>query len=123
MAIAVRAREKGLVIVNGGLAGKRHPVTGVPFRESGFPDFSQYADDAAKALGKPTTVQVEGITGNRARDFALANKAAGFERTPKGYTWHHVEDCRHMQLVPTSVHRPTSHSGCVQLIQNGVVKP
>jgi uncharacterized protein YukE len=121
--IARRAREAGLVIVNGGLAGRRHPVTGVPFRESGFPNFTQYADDAGKALGKPTTVQVEGITGNRARDFALANKEAGFARTPKGYTWHHVEDCRHMQLVPTTVHRPTNHSGCVQLIQNGVVSP
>jgi uncharacterized protein YukE len=123
LAIAVRARDKGLTIVNGGLAGKQHPVTGVPFRESGFPDFTQYADDAAKVLGKDTTVRVEGITGNRTRDFALANKEAGFARTPQGYTWHHVEDCRHMQLVPTSVHRPTSHSGCVQLIQNGVVKP
>jgi hypothetical protein len=121
--IATRAREAGLTIVNGKLAGKTHPVTGVPYRQSGFPDFTQYADDAAKQLGRDTTVKVDGITGNRRLDFALANKEAGFARTPKGYTWHHVEDCRHMQLVPTTVHRPTSHSGCVQLIQAGVVKP
>jgi uncharacterized protein YukE len=121
--IARRAEEAGLTIVNGKLAGTRHPVTGVPFRHSGFPDFTEYADDAAKHLGRDTTVKVDGITGNRRRDFALANQAAGFDRTPKGYTWHHVEDCRHMQLVPTTVHRPTTHSGCVQLIQNGVVKP
>jgi uncharacterized protein YukE len=123
LAIAARAREKDIVIVNGGLAGKTHPVTGVPFRESGFPDFTQYADDAAKTLGRDTTVKVDGITGNRPKDFALANKAAGFKRTPEGYTWHHVEDCMHMQLVPTTVHKPTSHSGCVQLIKAGVVNP
>jgi uncharacterized protein YukE len=123
MEIARRAGEAGLVLKNGGRAGERHRVTGVPFRESGFPDFTEYADEAAKAFGKPTTVQVEGITGNRARDFALANKEAGFERTPKGYTWHHVEDCKHMQLVPRSVHAPTGHSGCVQLLEAGVVKP
>ena len=121
--IARRAQEAGLTIVNVGLAGKRHPVTGVPYRQSGFPDFTDYADDAAKQLGRDTTVKVEGITGKRKSDFVLANKAAGFDKTPSGYTWHHVEDCVHMQLVPTTVHKPTSHSGCVQLIKNGVVQP
>jgi len=121
--IAQRARERGVPVVNGKYAGANHPVTGVPFRDSGFPDFTQYADDAAKTLGKPTTHEVEGITGRRYLDEKLANAAAGFERTPKGYTWHHVEDCRHMQLVPTKVHKPTTHSGCVQLIKHGIVDP
>ncbi len=28
-----------------------------------------------------------------------------------------------MQLVPTKVHRPTTHSGCVQMLRNGIVDP
>lgn len=121
--IAQAAREKGLRIKNSHLAGQRHPETGVPFRESGFPDFSAYADAAAEKFGKPTTVEVKGINGDYKHDFKLANKEAGFEKTPEGYTWHHVEDCRTMQLVPKGVHRATGHTGCVQLLKNGVVDP
>ncbi len=39
-------------------------------------------------------------TGNRAADFAAANGAAGLQSTPRGYTWHHHQDGRTMQLVP-----------------------
>jgi hypothetical protein len=123
LAIAGRAADRGVTLKNSHLAGTIHPRTGVPFKESGFPDFSSYADEAERTLGKPATVKVEGISGKYDDDFALANKAAGFERTPTGYTWHHVEDCRHMQLVPRDIHRRTGHSGCVQLLKNGVVEP
>jgi uncharacterized protein YukE len=121
--IARRAADNGVTLKNSHLAGTVHPRTGVPFKESGFPDFSSYADEAERTLGKPTTVKVDGISGKYDDDFALANKAAGFDRTPRGYTWHHVEDCRHMQLVPQDIHRKTGHSGCVQLLKNGVVEP
>jgi uncharacterized protein YukE len=123
LAIARRAADNGLTLKNSHLAGTIHPRTGVPFKESGFPDFSSYADEAERTLGKPGTVKVEGISGKYDDDFALANQAAGFKSTPAGYTWHHVEDCRHMQLVPRDVHRKTGHSGCVQLLKSGVVEP
>lgn len=122
-AIAKRAEDAGIPLRNKTLAGQNHPVSGVPFRKSGFPDFTRYADQAAEKLGRPATVRVDGITGKYDHDFALANKAAGFDRTPAGYTWHHVEDCRTMQLVPLDVHRKTGHSGCVQLLKNGIVEP
>jgi hypothetical protein len=121
--IARQADEQGVSLINRRYAGQTHPETGVPFRESGFPDFSRHADEAAAKFNKPTTVEVEGITGNRPKDFVLANKAAGFDRTPSGYTWHHVEDCRTMQLVPADIHYDTRHTGCVSLLKNGVVKP
>jgi len=122
-AIARRAGEKGVVLRNGRLAGSVHPKTGVPFRRSGFPDFSQEADRAAAKFGKPTTVRVEGVTGVHPHDFRLANQAAGFSKTPEGYTWHHVEDCKTMQLVPTPIHAPIRHTGCVALLKYGVVVP
>ena len=77
-----------------------HPVTGMPFK-NGFPDFSSVATH---------TVQIE-QTGKNAMDFAKANEAAGLTATPKGYTWHHVEDGTTMQLVPMDIHGATGHTG------------
>lgn len=50
-------------------------------------------------------------TGTRAGDVAAANKAAGYTRTPEGYTWHHHQDGTTMQLVPREVHALTGHTG------------
>jgi hypothetical protein len=94
---------------NSKFAGQTHP-SGVPFKPNGFPDFSAYAE---------AEVEVEGLTGNTKKDSALANKAAGFERTPKGYTWHHVEDGVTMQLVPRGIHSSVGHTGGAAIIRNG----
>jgi RHS repeat-associated protein len=83
------------------LAGQNHPVTGIPFNSSGFPDFSSVAVE---------TVQIE-YTGTRFADEAAANAEAGLESTPEGYTWHHVEDGTTMQLVPRDIHAATGHTG------------
>jgi hypothetical protein len=90
-------------IRNAHLAGKRHPVTGVPFDANGYPDFK--AAGVVKAEVKIT------YTGSRARDFAAANAAAGLGETPKGMTWHHHQDRTTMQLVPTETHAKTGHTG------------
>ncbi|WP_216673600.1 HNH endonuclease [Pyxidicoccus fallax] len=85
------------------LAGKKHPVTGIPFDAEGYPDF--------RAAG---VVRVEvqiAYTGSRAGDFAAANRAAGLRETPKGMTWHHHQDRATMQLVPTHIHARTGHTG------------
>jgi hypothetical protein len=50
-------------------------------------------------------------TGNRAGDFAAANKAAGYNQTPNGYTWHHHQTTGRMQLVESKVHMKTGHTG------------
>jgi A nuclease of the HNH/ENDO VII superfamily with conserved WHH len=90
-------------IRNAHLAGKRHPVTGVPFDADGYPDFR--AAGVVKAEVRIT------YTGSRVRDFAAANKAAGLRETPKGMTWHHHQDQTTMQLVPTEIHAKTGHTG------------
>ena len=56
------------------------------------------------------TVRIE-LTGSMHADEALANKAAGLEGTPKGYTWHHVEDEGTMMLVPRDLHQAVGHTG------------
>jgi len=45
------------------------------------------------------------------RDFKAANSIAGYSSTPKGYTWHHHQDYGRMQLVKTSIHSKTGHTG------------
>jgi RHS repeat-associated protein len=86
---------------NGHLAGKKHPETGIPFDRDGYPDFSK---------SSRADVQIE-FTGTRAGDFRAANKAAGYDKTPEGYTWHHHQDGKTMQLVPTTSHKYTGHDG------------
>ncbi|WP_373371797.1 HNH endonuclease [Archangium lansingense] len=78
----------------------RYPKS-IRFTEDGFPDFSPYA---LKTVGVP-------FSGDRKRDAVAANAAAGFKHTPTGYTWHHHQDGRTMQLVPTDLHRAISHTG------------
>ena len=88
-------------IRNADLAGQNHPLTGVPFNNNGFPDFSSVAVQ---------TVQIQ-YTGTRLGDYAAANEAAGLDYTPDGFTWHHVEDGTTMQLVPEDIHAATGHTG------------
>jgi hypothetical protein len=88
-------------IRNGHLAGSVHPKTGIPFDAAGFPDFSGVAK---------TQVTIK-QTGSRKGDFQAANKAAGYTDTPAGYTWHHHQDGKTMQLVPREIHAQTGHTG------------
>ena len=101
----------GRTPINGSrYAGGAHP-SGVAYTPEGFPDFTPYAR---------STVRVEGLTGtNYAADEAAANRAAGLSQTPKNYTWHHVEDCITMQLVPTAIHAATRHTGGAAIIRAG----
>jgi len=79
---------------------------GVRFNQRGFADFKPYARKEVRIIQK----------GTRA-DFTAANRAAGFKKTPKGWTWHHVEDRMTMQLVPRDLHRAVSHTGGCAIIR------
>jgi hypothetical protein len=80
---------------------------GVRFTRAGYPVFTPHAVER---------VHVDGLTGMKS-DFADANRAAGFDRTPAGYTWHHVEDGRTMELVPSDLHGTVRHTGGVAAVQ------
>ncbi|MFZ5553759.1 MAG: HNH endonuclease, partial [Bacteroidota bacterium] len=92
-------------IRNQHLAGGVHPVTKVRFDADGYPDFSKHLYQGGKndVIIKPT--------GTRDADFAAANKAAGYDATPKGYTWHHHQETGRMQLVDSEIHSQTGHTG------------
>jgi hypothetical protein len=86
---------------NSHLAGAEHPVTKIPFDKNGHPDFSGVTIKEVRIKQ----------TGSRPGDARAANKAAGLEKTPPGYVWHHHQDGTTMQLVPEDIHTRTGHTG------------
>ena len=62
---------------------KETPNGGVSFEDS---DVLYINEDGTKAIA------VIEASGNRGTDFDRANKTFGFERTPDGYVWHHVDN-------------------------------
>jgi hypothetical protein len=79
--------------------------SGIRFDENGFPDFSGKLFPGGK-----NEVTIE-YSGSRNLDEQLANKAAGYDETPEGYTWHHHQDYGKMQLVEKGAHRAVGHTG------------
>jgi hypothetical protein len=73
---------------------------GVRFTRAGYPVFTPYAIERVH-------VDQRGDWS----DFDAANRAAGFNETPQGFTWHHVEDGRTMELVPRELHQAVRHTG------------
>ncbi len=80
---------------------------GVKFDEQGFPDFSPYAIHEVKINMK----------GDYYHDFKVANSAVKLDRTPRGYTWHHHQDCTTMQLLPADLHNAVPHTGGVSMLK------
>lgn len=114
----IRIRKIGKQIPqNSSFAGTQYPPTkmtsdlakkyplGVWFDEEGFPNFMIYARQV---------VEVK-ITGASRFDFARANLAAGFQKTPEGMTWHHHQDGKTMILIPNDIHDAVKHTGGVAL--------
>jgi hypothetical protein len=77
---------------------------GVRYSRAGYPIFTPYAEKI---------VYVDGLTGDMDHDNMLANRAAKIAGPdpPDGYTWHHAEDGRRMELVPSNLHRAVQHTG------------
>lgn len=77
--------------------------------KNGFPDFRPYAE---------ADVKVPGLKGKIPPDDDLANAVAGYDGTPSGYTWHHVEGGEAMQLVPRDIHETFPHTGGASVLRN-----
>lgn len=59
------------------------------------------------------------LTGDSSNDIAKANKLFfGTTISPKGYTWHHLEDGRTLILVPTEIHENVKHTGGAYYLRN-----
>lgn len=117
-------RVNGRLPVNSEWAGRTYPLDrlleelrakypkSVQFTEEGFPNFRPYA---------VKEVKVQGLKGNTGSDYKLANRAAGYDEVPDGYTWHHHQDCTTMQLVPTDLHEAVRHTGGAAILNPPIV--
>lgn len=84
----------------------------VPFTVTGHPDFSTYAIKKVKI----------NMTGINYIDQKLANQAAGFKKTPEGFTWHHHHDGNSMYLVPQDLHDVVTHTGGAAIVRSKLKK-
>jgi len=78
----------------------------IKFNKYGYPDFSNYSK---------LTIKTIKLTGNHKQDVKTVEKILK-QRNPnwkptKGYTWHHHQDMRTMQYVPSDLHSAIPHSG------------
>lgn len=114
-------------IRNGHLAGKAHPVTGVLFDGDGFPIFdslhqvelpgnlrgSSVTDPAQFQYATQNLNQLLGDNPALRVNFTEEQLQAISQGAPKipGLTWHHYQDGATLQLVDTTTHRLTGHTG------------
>ncbi|SMC28849.1 A nuclease of the HNH/ENDO VII superfamily with conserved WHH, partial [Andreprevotia lacus DSM 23236] len=108
-----RTYEKKVINEDGSvtytLKGKNGKTFDVTYRD-GYPDFSPYKYNG------PGKSEVEiNMTGNNTTDFKAANQKAGFGDQayshPEGYTWHHHQDGKTMQLIREDAHAAAPHTG------------
>jgi hypothetical protein len=88
----------------------------VTYNKDGYPDFSPHAIK---------TVRIKDMKGNETSDFTKANNAARaqdptYKRQPDDHTWHHGEDGKTMQLIPSHIHAMFPHSGGVSAVKSGL---
>lgn len=121
---------------NESLKGDVHPISGVPFSEKTvqlqdgkevtgtFPEFdstfdaqldqSQYLESDAKQFKIANSQLKEGIETNDSlkKEFTEDQLEQIKEGdTPDGYVWHHSEEPGTLQLVDTTTHAQTGHTG------------
>lgn len=95
--------------------GQRQPIS-VEY-PGGYPDFRPFMTHSSRVR----SVEIE-VTGNNSIDFRRANIEAGHpewgDAAPEGWSWHHVEDARTMQLVPSTINRTFGHRGGASIARN-----
>ena len=125
-----------IICKNESLEGDYHPISGVEFEkktvelpdgsqvEGVFPNFeskfdaqldeSQYNDSDAKHFKEANSQLKEAVENDpefreQFTDDQLEQIEAG--DTPEGYVWHHSEEPGTLQLVDTTTHTQTGHTG------------
>lgn len=78
----------------------------IKFNKYGYPDFSKYSK---------MDIKTSRLTGNHQNDVRIVEKITK-QKHPKwkkrvGYTWHHHQDGKTMQYIPTDLHSAIPHSG------------
>ena len=82
--------------------------------ETGFVKFDQHS------IAQFVSDGLTGANGGQ-DDIIKANLVNyGVQSTPKGYTWHHLEDGKTMILIPTDLHEAYRHTGGADLLREGL---
>lgn len=68
-------------------------------------------------------VDIDGMTGDCTSDFAAANKTAPLGRKLRDNTWHHKQNARTMQEVPTDIHERFTHYGARHVLKKAQAGP
>lgn len=119
---------------NVGLAGRSHPVTGIPFDSRGLPIFDNVAAFDTRLSGRQFQAasyaqQMEMATRDlwaaiqRGEVSASSFTRSQLQQIQRGtakiddFTWHHHQDLGRMQLVPTQIHSKTAHAGGAAMSQ------
>lgn len=127
---------RNIKTINDSLEGQKHPDTGVRYErkvvetdtgeivEGDFPQFdSEYDAHLPEELEKASDKKQFDECNRQLKEkfdsdpafkskFTLEQQADIDEgRTPEGYTWHHNEEKRKMQLVDSDTHWNTRHTG------------
>lgn len=123
--------------INDDLENQQHPVTGVPFERTEIDYAGQTISGVYPIFDSDFTATLpeDQYTATDATHFRLANEQLynaiqqdpslantlhltssdvtqlQFNETPAGYTWHHYEQPRQLQLVDTTQHDQTAHTG------------
>ena len=109
------------------IQAKNYP-NGVEFDENGFARFEEYSVKSVKFEfpSEEGLINNRCLNGNYYHDEKLANAFIGYDSTPEGYVWHHVEDMQTMLLVPQDVHSSMmggcSHTGGACYIKKYIVE-
>ncbi|WP_135212625.1 HNH endonuclease [Vitreimonas flagellata] len=111
--------DRGIEILPGGAIRYGRIIDGrgvsVTYRD-GFPDFSPFMRHPSGVR----SVTIENMTGTPA-DFRAANAAAGRPEwgraAPEDWTWHHHQDGRTMQLIPTNINDKFPHIGGAAIVR------
>ena len=68
-------------------------------------------------------VDINDMTGDCTTDFAAANKKAPLGRKLRDNTWHHKQNARTMQEVPTNIHERFTHYGARHVLKRAKASP
>lgn len=110
--------SNGRTVINSHYAGKSIPIKKfdpslgekykypIKFNQFGYPDFTPYVRQTIKSTK---------LTGAHSSDYIIADRAMRKKipgwRRPPNMTWHHHQDKKTMQLIPTDIHNAVRHSG------------
>lgn len=115
---------RNITIRNGALANTVHPVTKVRFNANGFPIFNarvqvqidealMKSSNAVQFRNANQKLLIEIQTNATVRSKFTASEITQIKnlQTPAGHTWHHHQNRQLMQLVNTTIHQQTGHTG------------